>query len=974
MMVATHQKGRHRQGLLQMLAAAQQQRRRHIRGKTILKAALLLLPLANYISTSRGVPDPALVASSSPAGSDETAADAAGLQWGRPERHLLPGEVKPLRYDIQVELNPERSEVFRGQLNISVDVLQETSSITMNARNLSIAIESVVFQTRDSNIHLDFLTDDGDDERIILQFDRILPKGPATLSLQYEGMMGNDMAGLYRSKYRDLHGNVRYLALTQFEAVDARRMLPCWDEPSKKAVFALSLVLPSDLMAVSNMPAASDITIGKYTRRVTFLDTPKMSTYLLALAVGRFDSIQKQSSTGTLVRVLTVPGQAWQGEFALDVAVRALEFYEDFFQVPYPLPKLDMLAAPDFAAGAMENWGLVIYREVDLLCNKSSVGVARKMRIATVVTHELAHMWFGNLVTMEWWEQLWLNEGFANWMQTHAADILFPEWKIWEQYVVQEQSRALGLDGLRSSHPIEVPIRQAKEVDEVFDAISYSKGGSVVRMVCGLLGQKQFQAGLVLYMQRFAYSNTDSSDLWACWEEVSGLKISDMMRSWTRQQGFPVLVVDSSGDSVRGSTNSRLSLSQHWFLADGSELPGDKDKVWHVPLQPGPLKRGQLNAPEILDKPETIWRIPEGSGGWLKFNFGQMAPYRVLYSSPSMRTALVEAVRSGEVDAVDRVGLLFDSLAFARQGSMPFADLLRLVGAFRTERNAHVWEALSMVLSTVHRTIAGLRSDSSAANQLKNAIADNLIRPALTEIGWTARSNETDLERQKRALIVGLAARYLRSDIDVAHKALNKFNSWVDAPSLTDALPDDLKTSVFCIVLSNSQGEAPYRKLRQLASRAETPQAVRLSIYTALGAAPRTDLRKKTLDMALGGRDSVRLQDVMYPVSGVALADRDGARLAWQWFVDHRIRLCKRLRTANVRLLGAVIESAARAVPDAAHADAVEALFEDHPVPGLERSIAQIVEGIRTEARFVQRLASEIGSPEMKDAVSSFTA
>lgn len=955
------------------MAAAVQRRRDSCR-KTFLRVAPLLL-LTYYISVRRGAPDIALVTSNAPAGTDETAGDAAGLDNGQPERVLLPEEVTPLRYEVQVELNPDRSEAFRGKVAISVEVVAETSSITMNARNLSIDVQSVVFVGNDDlNVHLDHVTEDREDERITLQFEKTLPEGLGTLSLLYDGMLGNNMAGLYRSKYKDLHGSTKYLALTQFEAVDARRMFPCWDEPSKKAVFALSLVVPTDLTAVSNMPAASDITVGKHTRRLTFLDTPKMSTYLLALAVGNFDSIQRRSPTGTLVRVLTVPGQAWQGEFALDVAVRALEFYEDFFKVPYPLPKLDMLAAPDFAAGAMENWGLVIYREVDLLCNKSSVGVARKMRIATVVTHELAHMWFGNLVTMEWWEQLWLNEGFANWMQTHAADVLFPEWKIWEQYVVQEQSRALGLDALRSSHPIEVPIRQAKEVDEVFDAISYSKGGSVVRMIRGLLGAKHFQDGLVLYMQRFAYSNTDSSDLWTCWEEVSGLKVSAMMHSWTRQQGFPVLVVESLDASVRGSSSSRLSLSQHWFLADGSELPEDKDKIWHIPLQPGPLKRKQLDVPEILDKSETVWQIPQGNGAWLKFNFGQMAPYRVLYASPSMRTALVEAVRSGDVAVVDRVGLLFDSLAFARQGSMPFADLLRLVGAFRAERNTHVWEALSMVLSTMHRALTVLQSDSDVADQLKDAIADTLIRPALADIGWASRGNETDLERQKRALIVGLASRYLRSDPSVAQEASDKFNSWIDAPSLADALPDDLKTSVFCIVLSNSQGDAPYRILRKLASRSETPQAVRLSIYTALGAAPRTDLRKKTLGMALGGRDSVRLQDVMYPVSGVALADRDGAFLAWQWFVEHRIRLCKRLQTANVRLLGAVIESAARAIPDAAHADAVEALFEEYPMPGLDRSIAQLVEGIRTEARFVRRFASEIGSPEMRDVSLSFAA
>ncbi|CAE8676397.1 unnamed protein product, partial [Polarella glacialis] len=730
-----------------------------------------------------------------------------------PEREQLPKDIVPVRYDLELELNPERSSSFQGRLAVSVQVPLAAHdavafyAISLNARNLSIAKESVIFRSlegSDEEFLLQEIIEDRHREVVTLKFSTPLPAGKGLLSLSYAGRLSADMAGLYRSEHKGPTGKVEVMAMTQFEAIDARRMLPCWDEPSKKAIFSLALIIPEHLTAVSNMPASSEAAAGKGKRQVRFLDTPKMSTYLLALAVGQFDSIQQVSQSGTLIRVLTARGQSEGGRFALDVAVRALDFYGQYFEVPYPLPKLDMLAAPDFAAGAMENWGLVIYREVDLLCNATTVGVARKMRIATVVAHELAHMWFGNLVTMEWWDQLWLNEGFANWMQTHAVDVLFPEWDIWDQYIVQEQARALSLDALRSSHPIEVPIRRAQEVDEVFDAISYSKGGSVVRMISAFLGPDLFRSGLALYMKRHAYSNTGTADLWKCWEEVSGRPISAIMDSWTSQTGFPVLVVDSTGSSLRGFGS--LDLKQHWFLADGSVEAGDEQKLWQIPLLPGSTS-GALavsSQPELFQSSQGRWTAPSGAA-WLKLNFGQVAPYRVLYASAELRSALVAAVRSGEMGAKDRIGLLLDSMALARQGSLPSSEVVSLISAFRGEVSPHVWEALSSVVVGLHRSAAFLSPGAAWAQRFETAVAEMLVRPALTRFGWAARVDESDMERQRRSLVVGLASRFLRHDPAVLGEARARFEAWLHAPEAAEALPDDLKGSVFRLVLANAK-------------------------------------------------------------------------------------------------------------------------------------------------------------------------
>merc|ERR1719410_1854125 len=303
------------------------------------------------------------------------------------------------------------------------------------------------------------------------------------------------------------------------------------------------MVYPANLTAVSNMPQSRTEIQADGRRRDVFMPTPKMSTYLLAFCIGEFEFVSDQTKGGVLVRVFACPGNISKCGYALKSAINALDFYDDFFGLKYPLPKLDMIAIPDFAAGAMENWGLVTYREVALLCDEATVSATQKQRICTVITHELAHQWFGNLVTMEWWDDLWLNEGFANWMQTFAADQLHPEWDIWESYVGTEQQRALQLDALRSSHPIQVPIKEAHEVEEVFDAISYCKGGSVVRMIYAVLGQEKFQEGLRLYFDRHQYGNTDTTDLWKAWSDVSGKPIGNMMNSWTEQMGFPVLKV-----------------------------------------------------------------------------------------------------------------------------------------------------------------------------------------------------------------------------------------------------------------------------------------------------------------------------------------------------------------------------------------------------------------------------------------------
>ncbi|KAG8140073.1 hypothetical protein E2320_002801 [Naja naja] len=382
-----------------------------------------------------------------------------------------------------------------------------------------------------------------------------------TLKIDFVGELNDKMKGFYRSKYITSSGDTRFAAVTQFEATDARRAFPCWDEPAIKATFDISLVVPKDRNITDRMPYPDDENLVE----VKFARTPVMSTYLVAFVVGEYDFVETRTTDGVLIRVYTPVGKAEQGKFALEVAAKTLPFYKDYFNVPYPLPKIDLIAIADFAAGAMENWGLVTYRETALLIDPKNSCSSSRQWVALVVGHELAHQWFGNLVTMEWWTHLWLNEGFASWIEYLCVDHCFPEYDIWTQFVSADYTRAQELDALDNSHPIEVNVGHPSEVDEIFDAISYSKGASVIRMLHDYIGDEDFRKGMHLYLTKFQHKNASTEDLWGSLEDASGKPIAAVMNTWTKQMGFPLVYIEGE----QQEDNKVLKLVQKKFCASG---------------------------------------------------------------------------------------------------------------------------------------------------------------------------------------------------------------------------------------------------------------------------------------------------------------------------------------------------------------------------------------------------------------------
>mmetsp|Transcript_66812 Transcript_66812/g.118290 ORF Transcript_66812/g.118290 Transcript_66812/m.118290 type:complete len:881 (-) Transcript_66812:54-2696(-) len=858
-------------------------------------------------------------------------------------RVLLPSDVVPEHYDLTLEPDLERF-TFEGIVKITCDVQVATDKVSLHAHEL--VLSSADFTPAGGAVmKADEITLKAKAKTATVGFDDVLPVGKGVLVIKFRGILNDQMAGFYRSQYTDSKGVKRHLATTQFEAIDARRCFPCWDEPARKAVFVVTLVYPAHLMAISNMPPSRAEVGADGRKRETYMPTPKMSTYLLAFCIGEFEFISGQTKEGTIARIFACPGNIARCNFALHCCIKALEFYNEFFGIPYPLPKVDMIAIPDFSAGAMENWGLVTYREVALLCDEKTVSATQKQRICSVITHELAHQWFGNLVTMEWWEDLWLNEGFANWMQTFAADKLYPDWCIWETYVGMEQQRALQLDALRSSHPIQVPIGHAEEVEEVFDAISYCKGGSVVRMIYAVLGEAAFQSGLKLYFQRHSYGNTVTTDLWNAWKEASGKPIDAMMSSWTQQMGFPLLEV--TNDPIADGSG-QVEVKQRWFLADGSVEAGDDAKTWFCPIIVG-TDKGAAPVAFLEQKSGKISCGDKCTGAsMLKLNYGQHTPVRVLYPE-SVFKRLVKNFSS--LPAEDRIGLLSDTYATCKAGFLDATFLVQLLGGCRGETNDKVWSELASLLGGLDKVIAQGLDDATA--QAFTDMASALVAPAFKLVGWDMSPSDDDNRKKLRSTVCSLLSKYCFKDEAIVSEAVKRCKAFVAAPNDSSVLAADIRPAVLELAIQSANADAILTDLIA-AHDAATDGAVKINIYGALGRVG-GPLRARVLEFTLSG--AVRSQDLMYIPMSMAASSKEGCNTVYDWIVGRYDKLYEMVGSTSMMLFQHFVRISGSGFVTDEQAEKVSAFWKSRDIyKNVEKSLAQTVEAIRSNAKFVSRL------------------
>jgi aminopeptidase 2 len=675
----------------------------------------------------------------------------------------------------------------------SLDVVEATKSISLNTIDLNILSSKVssgsklIAATPDVSYNKDTQTTK-------VSFGETLSAGSkATLTQEFTGILNDNMAGFYRSSYKGEDGKDKFLATTQMEPTDARRAFPCFDEPALKSKFTITLVADERMTCLSNMDAVSeeevDSKFGGKKKAVTFRETPLMSTYLLAFIVGELKMIETDAFR-IPVRVFATPDKDIStGKFSLDLAAKTLEFYEKTFDSPFPLPKMDMVAIPDFSAGAMENWGLITYRVVDLLFDEKTSGASTKSRVAEVVQHELAHQWFGNLVTMDFWDGLWLNEGFATWMSWYSCNIFYPEWKVWEGYVTDNLSSALSMDSLRSSHPIEVPVKRAEEINQIFDAISYSKGSCVLRMVSKYLGEDVFMEGIRRYLKKHAYGNTQTGDLWAALSDASGKDVAKIMDIWTKKVGYPVITI------TEDAKNSSIHVKQNRFLRTADVKPEEDETLFPVFL--GLRTKDGIDEELTLSKREDNFKVKDLD--FYKLNADHSGIYRTSYS-PERLLKLGEAAKQGLLSVEDRAGMIADAGALAASGYQKTSGILSLLQGFKSEPQFVVWEELFTRIGLLRS--AWIFEHQEVKDALKRYQLE-LCSDKAHELGWAFKENDGHIEQQFKSLLFSTAG--LSGDETVKAAASKMFAKWKDGDR--SAIHPNLRSSVYAMALVNG-GEA----------------------------------------------------------------------------------------------------------------------------------------------------------------------
>lgn len=854
---------------------------------------------------------------------------------GKKAFERLPKYVVPKHYDIT--LKPDLIKFrFDGEETVNVEVRKPTSKIILNAFELS--IEKVKYISSSSqDIVCNRIELSETDETASFHFDSELPTGSGQLHVTFTGILNDKMKGFYRNKYSTPSGETRYGASTQFEATDARRAFPCWDEPAIKATFDVTLIAPKDLVTLSNMNSISrkPHTGDSSCVEIKFDRTPVMSTYLLAFIVGEYDYVVDKTVDGVDVRVYTPVGKKEQGNFGLHVATKVLPYYKDYFKVEYPLPKLDLVAISDFSAGAMENWGLVTYRETCLLVDPENSSASRKQTVALVVGHEIAHQWFGNIVTMEWWTHLWLKEGFASWIEFLCVDYLFPEYDIWTQFVSTMLIQALELDSLRNSHPIEVPVGHPSEVDEIFDDISYRKGACVIRMLHSYIGDDDFRKGLNGYLTKHKYGNTFTEDLWDALEAASGKPVRAVMSTWTRQMGYPVIKVN-----IRENGGKRIVLlSQEKFLADGKLE--DDSSTWVVPITVsiGPKKTQQI----ILDKKSAELTIDGVEPGeYIKLNPGCVGFYRCQYTPETLQSFL-PAIKAKTLPPLDRLGLQNDLFALVQAGQTSTVEILKLLEAFVDEDNYTVWSSICNCLGKI-----GVLLSHTDYGDLFKDYGRNLLAGVSRRLGWDLQKDEGHLDTMLRSLILDRMGAY--GDEGTVAEAELRFKKHVDKSQI---LPADLRGAVYRSVMSVGD-EKTFEVFLKLYRETDL-QEEKNRLSTALGALKNEALLQRVLKFAMS--DEVRSQDTVFVIVAVSF-NRYGRELAWQFFKKNWAELLKRYDGSY--LLARLIKCLTENFASEEKAKEVEAFFMEHPIPGSERNVQQSLESIRLNAKWLTRDSERI--------------
>jgi len=841
----------------------------------------------------------------------------------------LPKEVRPSAYRIDIKTDLD-ALTFTGHEEVDIDAAKPTDTITLNA--LGLAFQSAALKGEDGAAAE--VSIDEKQQTATLRFPHPLGAGAHTLTIDYSGPIRPQPSGLYYNDYAT-HGDAasggkKRMLVTQFEATDARRMFPGWDEPAFKATYTLSAVVPETFRTISNMPAAQEEPAGGGQKKVSFAVTPKMSSYLLVLVAGEMDRIN-QSVGDTDIGVDAVKGKGEQGRYALGAASMILPYYNDYFGVKYPLPKLDLIAIPgNYAAGAMENWGGITYIDNALLFDPATSSEATRQSIFHVIAHEMAHQWSGDLVTMAWWDDIWLNEGFASWMDSKASDHFNPDWKVWLR-AHAETDRAMAQDSRRTTHPIQQVIKDESEADAAFDSITYLKGQAFIRMIENYLGETIFRDGMRRYMAAHAYSNSTTADLWAALEAASGKPVASIAAGFTEQPGIPLVMLKTR--CADGET--QVTLGQSRFTIHD---PGAAKLTWQVPVTLG--RPGE--APQsLLLGPKGATATFAGCGKPVKANIGDVGYYRVRYDDDDLKAL---AAAYSQLTPADRVNLLGDVWAMAEaglDGPQQFLDLTRqLVG----ETELAVW---TQVLTSL-REIDDLERGSPDREAFR-AYARGLLAPVLARIGWDPKPDDTSDITLLRGSLIRTLGRF--GDAGVVAEAKKRFQAFIADPA---SLPPSLQDSVVSVV-GYTADRAIWDQLHAL-GKAASGTETRLRFYGALAGAQDPALIADAVAIADTGE--ITPGRVNRFIAGAAGAS-DNPDLVWKLFLPRHTAVMAKLSAEQASGLMPLIAAASS---NPAIARELMALPEVKSSAGARREAEQAAEDIAFKASFRARLLPAVSN------------
>nr|XP_056705009.1 endoplasmic reticulum aminopeptidase 1 [Euleptes europaea]XP_056705010.1 endoplasmic reticulum aminopeptidase 1 [Euleptes europaea] len=895
----------------------------------------------------------------------ETGYSSKPFPWNKVR---LPKHVVPVHYDLLIHPNLT-TLTFTGYAKIEITVLQQTSSIILHSKYLHISKATIRGEME--GIHAEqgvAVSEYPPFEQIALLTDEPLQVGNNYfIIIEYSANLSDSFHGFYKSTYRTPEGEVRVLALTQFEPTAARMAFPCFDEPAFKARFSVKIRREPKHHALSNMPVVKSVNIMEWLIEDQFEISMKMSTYLVAFMVSDFKSITKMTSRGIKVSVYTVPYKIKQASYALDSAVKQLDFYEGYFKIPYPLPKQDLAAIPDFQSGAMENWGLITYRESSLIYDPEKSSASSRLWITMVIAHELAHQWFGNLVTMEWWNDLWLNEGFAKFMEFVSVNVTHPDLGV-EDYFLDKYFGAMKVDALNSSHPISTAVEDPAQILEMFDEVSYDKGSCILNMLRDYLGSKVFEAGIVKYLRRFSYQNTRSEDLWnslseicpaggtdesqaedgVCtrsqetisashWTKGALHNVKAMMNTWTLQKGFPLVTV-----TVR---EKNIHLQQEHYMK-GSRLSPPTGSLWHIPLTYITSKSDIVQ--RFLLKTKTDSLILPEEVEWIKFNVGMNGYYIVHYGDDGW-DALIRLLKENHnaISSNDRASLINSVFQMVSAEKLCITKALNLTLYLRHESEVQpVSQGLSELVP-IYKLLEK-RDMSDTADQLKGYLV-NLFKNIIDKQSWTDEGAMAERVLRSTLLLFACVRKY-QPCVD---KAAEYFMKWKDSDGSLH-LANDIKLAVYAVGAQTDEGWEFLLSKYQLPKFSTEKDLIGL----VLTLSHNEEKLQWIMDQALQG-DIIKTQDLPHIIVHVG-RNPDGYQLAWKFLKDNWPKLVQKFELGS-NTIAHIITGVTNKYSTKAQLEEVQDFFSSLDKKSSQlRAVEQAIETIQENIQWMHKNLEKI--------------